>query len=485
MAEPPDSIPVTTSPTHYDAVIIGAGMSGLAAAVRLGMYGQKVLVLERHNSPGGLNSFYARGRRKYDVGLHALTNWVPEGTKGAPLVKLMRQLRIKREELDLCPQFGSRITMAGKNFHLTNRFEDLVADVAREFPQQIDRFLALDKYLSGLDEAALEASGGSARALLDESLAHPLLRDMLLLPTCFYGSAVEDDIEVSQFAVMWRSLFKEGFARPYIGVRQVIRLLLDRCREYQVERRMKCGVRRLVVDGQRVSALELDDGSAITATRIYSSAGLVETQRLRSDKSPEEGATKIGRLGYTETISTYQASSFADFGWKDTIVFFCDAESFSYRSPQGLVDPQSGVICIPNHYHYGAGRQLEEGWLRVTALANHDAWCRLPESEYNAQKAFWFSQLNRVARKHLPAVSDSVHEGALTSTDVFTPRTVRKFTGHLNGAIYGSPTKRRDGRTDLENLFLIGTDQGFLGVTGAMLSGISMANLHGLKSLTA
>ena len=122
---------MSSSPAHYDAVIIGAGMSGLAAAVRLGMFGRKVLVLERHNSPGGLNSFYARGKRKYDVGLHALTNWVPEGTKGAPLVKLMRQLRIRREELDLCPQLGSRVTMAGKNLRLNNDYESLLADVAR------------------------------------------------------------------------------------------------------------------------------------------------------------------------------------------------------------------------------------------------------------------------------------------------------------------------------------------------------------------
>jgi len=115
-------------------------------------------------------------------------------------------------------------------------------------------------------------------------------------------------------------------------------------------------------------------------------------------------------------------------------------------------------------------------------LANHDAWCALPEAEYQARKQEWCGRLNRVARAHLPAVADAAHDAALTSTDVFTPRTVRKFTGHLNGAIYGATVKRRDGRTDLANLFLIGTDQGFLGVTGAMLSGISMANLHGLKA---
>ena len=41
--------------------------------------------------------------------------------------------------------------------------------------------------------------------------------------------------------------------------------------------------------------------------------------------------------------------------------------------------------------------------------------------------------------------------------------------------------KVKDGRTHLENLFLAGTDQGFLGIVGAMLSGISMANLHVLQ----
>ena len=471
-----------STPAHYDVVIIGAGMSGLAAAVRLGMYGRKVLVLERHNAAGGLNSFYARGNRKYDVGLHALTNWVPEGAKGAPLVKLMRQLRIRREELDLCPQLGSRVAMAGRSLRLDNDFEHLLADVADQFPRSVDRFRALDAWIAGLDEASLDAHGGSARALLDERLGDPLLRDMLLLPTCFYGSALEDDIEVSQFAIMWRSLFREGFARPFIGVRQVIRLLLDRCREHGVERRMKCGVRSLEVRAGRVSALVLDDGSEVTADAVYSSAGAVETLRLRSDVAPLAGAAEVGRLGYAETIATYDPAAFAGFGWQDTIVFFCDDERFSYRSPAELVDPRSGVICIPNNYRYGEGRTLDEGWLRVTALANHDAWCRLPEADYLAQKQAWCGRLNRVARAHLPAIADSVHDAALTSTDVFTPRTVRKFTGHLNGAIYGSTVKRRDGRTDVANLFLIGTDQGFLGVTGAMLSGISMANLHGLKA---
>ena len=92
-------------------VVIGAGMSGLAASIRLAMYDRSVLLLERHLAPGGLNSFYRMGGHAFDVGLHALTNWVPPGAKGTPLGKIFRQLRIERDAFDLCPQLKSaRIT---------------------------------------------------------------------------------------------------------------------------------------------------------------------------------------------------------------------------------------------------------------------------------------------------------------------------------------------------------------------------------------
>ncbi|HKB57067.1 MAG TPA: FAD-dependent oxidoreductase, partial [Lacunisphaera sp.] len=45
--------------SHYDVAIIGAGMSGLAAGIRLAHFGRKVCIFERHNTPGGLNSFYS------------------------------------------------------------------------------------------------------------------------------------------------------------------------------------------------------------------------------------------------------------------------------------------------------------------------------------------------------------------------------------------------------------------------------------------
>ena len=61
----------------YDVVIIGAGMSGLAAGIRLAMFDRRVCILERHYAIGGLNSYYRLDGRNFDVGLHALTNFSP------------------------------------------------------------------------------------------------------------------------------------------------------------------------------------------------------------------------------------------------------------------------------------------------------------------------------------------------------------------------------------------------------------------------
>jgi len=58
---------------------------------------------------------------------------------------------------------------------------------------------------------------------------------------------------------------------------------------------------------------------------------------------------------------------------------------------------------------------------------------------------------------------------------------IRRFTGHLNGCVYGAPKKFVNGQTSLPNLYLCGTDQGFLGIVGAMLRGITIANRYLLK----
>ncbi len=473
------------SRTHYDVAIIGAGMSGLAAGIRLAHFGKRVCIFERHHAVGGLNGFYSHGGRRFDVGLHAMTNYVRPGTKGTPLGKLLRQLRIEREEFALCEQRQSRIAFGphgADTLRFTNDFAVLESEVARRFPAQIDGFRRLTAAIRAHDDVALDAVPHSARQVVQEYLSDPLLEDMLFCPLMYYGSATEHDMDFGQFAIMFKALFLEGFARPLDGVRVILRVLLEKYRAAGGERRMKCGVKHIVAHEGRATALTLDHGEDITADHVLSSIGAPETARLIQSGHRGGPPPAPGRLSFVETITILDRPP-AELGWgSDTIVFFNDRPRFEYARPDGPVDPRSGVICLPNNFDYGPDAQLAEGIFRCTCLANYERWAHLPEPEYRAAKQHWYEALQRSAQRFLPRLPapDALARATVT-TDMFTPRTITKFTGHLGGAIYGAAEKNRQGRTELSNLYLCGTDQGFLGIVGAMLSGISMANYHILK----
>ncbi len=56
----------------YDVIVIGAGNGGLAAAATCAKEGLSVLLLERHNIPGGSASSFVRGRFEFEPSLHEL-----------------------------------------------------------------------------------------------------------------------------------------------------------------------------------------------------------------------------------------------------------------------------------------------------------------------------------------------------------------------------------------------------------------------------
>ena len=477
-----------TTQSHYDVAIIGAGMSGLAAGIRLAHFGKRVCIFERHNAVGGLNGFYSIAGRKYDVGLHAMTNFVRPGVKGTPLGKLLRQLRIDRDEFALCEQKQSRIAFGQHgetSLRFTNDFAVFESEVAAKFPAQIDGFRKLLAAVKTFDEVSLEAKPVSAREVVRQYLSDPLLEDMLFCPLMYYGSAQEHDMEFGQFVIMFKALLLEGFSRPLDGVRVILRVLVDKYRAAGGERRMKCGVKRIVALEGRAVALVLDDGSEVTAEHVISSVGGPETELLlgQSDAEPTaEIQAKAGRLSYVETITVLNRQP-AELGWgDDTIIFFNDSSRFAYERPDDQVDLRSGVICLPNNFGFPDGQRLPEGLFRCTCLANYDRWASLPKEAYLAAKKHWYAAITSGAQRFLPPLqTPDALERAMVATDMFTPRTITRFTGHLAGAIYGSPYKNRQGRTELSNLYLCGTDQGFLGIVGAMLSGISMANYHILQ----
>lgn len=462
---------------RYDTLIIGAGLSGLAAGIRLAYFEKRVCLLERHTTIGGLNSFYRLRNRNHDVGLHAITNYAKPGTRTGPLSKLLRQLRLSWDDFALCPQNESRVVFPGASLRFTNDPQVFTEQVAQQFPQQIDRFRALQQRIAEFNEHDLAGAEISARGVLGECLSDPLLVEMLLCPLMFYGSASAGDMDFRQFVIMYKSIFCEGFARPREGVRPILKQLVRKFKSLGGELRLRAGVRSVLADDGRAIGVVLDDGTIVEGETVVSSAGFVETMRL-CDHQPEAdrltpAEVAPGEITFVESINTLNCQP-ADLGHNATIVFYNNEPDFRYENPASPCDLRSGIICSPNNFAYDS--PLDEGTMRITALANKDYWMQLPEPEYVAEKQAWAEKMAAAAVQHVPDFRPAVID-----VDAFTPRTIRKFTGHINGCVYGAPRKHWTGTTHLGNLFICGTDQGYLGIIGSMLSGITVANLHVLR----
>jgi len=462
------------SAPRYDAIVIGAGMSGLAAAIRLAQYDRRVLLLERHSLVGGLNSWFKRKGRRFDTGLHALTNYAPRGAPGAPLTKILRQLRLEWDALQLAPQTRSEVVFPSERLSFSNEFGLLEAEVARAFPASRTAFARLVASVRDAHPFDAEAPFASARARLAQHGLEPELCEMLLLPILWYGSALAEDIGWDDFVILFRSIFLEGFALPEGGIKTLLDLLVARARAVGAELRTNSPVRRILVEDGAARGVELENGETILGEQLYSSAGWFETRALAGAEvpAPERGWVTVFELQCV-TRTPHRAR-----GHDAAITFFAECPRPRWAPPDELVGFESGVICCSDNYQTRA--TPTEGLLRATLLADHDRWSALSEPDYEAAKSSTAARLEELCARHVP---DPRPEALLR--DCFTPRTIRYYTAHAGGAVYGSPLRHRDGHSGIANLFLVGNDQGLVGVVGALLSGITMANRHGLYARSA
>src|SRR6478609_6835554 len=264
----------------YDTIIIGAGMSGLAAGIRLAYYEQRVCILERHYTIGGLNSFYRLRGRDYDVGLHAVTNYASKGTKKGPMVRLMRQLRLSWEDFSLAPQVGSTIAFPNVRLNFNNDIRLLESEVAAAFPKERDNFQRLLGQILDYDDLNQDVFEMSAREVLKNIFGDPLIIEMLLCPVMWYGNAREDDMDWGQFCIMFRALYLEGMGRPHAGIRLILKNLIRKFRSLGGELKLRSGVQRIRIEDDRAVGVVLDSGEELAARNVLSSAGIVETLRL-------------------------------------------------------------------------------------------------------------------------------------------------------------------------------------------------------------
>ena len=295
-------------------------------------------------------------------------------------------------------------------------------------------------------------------------------------------------MEFGQFVIMFKALFLEGFARPFDGVRVILRVLLEKYRAAGGERRMKCGVQRIVAQRRprrRAGARQRrgDHRRPCHLARI-GAAGDRRALRWRASAAPSRdqpptptpGASLVRR----DHHDPQPPAGRARVGRATRSFFSTTPPRFDYARAGGArsIRAAASSACRTISTSARTGNCPRE-FSACTCLANYDRWAHLPEDNYQADKQRWFAEVQHSARRFLPAVRRRARSRTRRSRPTCSPRARSRNSPATSAArSTARPVKNRQGRTALANLYLCGTDQGFLGIVGAMLSGISMANYH-------
>ena len=107
-------------------------------------------------------------------------------------------------------------------------------------------------------------------------------------------------MDFSQFVIMFKAIFMEGFCRPKGGVRTVINTLLEKFESLGGELLFRHEVTKLIEKEGKVKGLELKNGQIFEAPLILSSMGYPETMARVQKEGKED--PEVGKMTFTESI---------------------------------------------------------------------------------------------------------------------------------------------------------------------------------------
>ena len=110
----------------------------------------------------------------------------------------------------ICKESHSRISFPAKDLVFTNHFPDFLEQMIN-ISKSIDAFTKLLEKMEEFPAYSVDAPELSTREVLGNSDIEPLLGEMLLCPTCYYGSACPDDIDFPTFVMLFDAIFKQGW----------------------------------------------------------------------------------------------------------------------------------------------------------------------------------------------------------------------------------------------------------------------------------
>jgi len=474
---------------EYDAIVIGAGLGGLAFAGYMAKQGFKVLVLEHHDVPGGYATTFTRdrGRFTFDVSLHQTALG---GTEKAILTDLevLKKVRFyKCRELFRVLGTGLDIACPGGE---PKAFEQVLIE---KFPQEkkgIQAFMAdavgvseeteklfeegelttLRKALFPLRFPRLWAARKKTLAdYLNEYTADPSLRSVMSVFCGYYGLP-PSKLSGFYYMVATGGYFRYGGSYPAGGSQAISNAIAELIESNGGEVRLSTRVAQVLTKDGRAMGVKTSEGESLTAKAVAANCSIVSlfSDMLPGASVPSDYRQRLGAL--KPSVSSFQVWLGLNKDITDTVksshVFLRaeqDPEKAHQYSLEGRADKSNIGVCVYNNL---AEELSPRGTttLNITFISGYEPWKRFEQdywasrkTEYNARKREITEILiRRVEEQLIPGLRSmiAVQESA-------TPLTNVRYTLNTAGAIYGleqsmdnSFMTRIPNRTPVKGLYL-------------------------------
>lgn len=488
---------------EYDIIVIGAGNGGLTAAASLVNKGKKVLLLERHNIPGGCATSFCRGRYEFEVALHQLSG-VGTPEKPGPLRSTLERLGVL-DNIDLIPMNDLfRLIIPGQiDITLKPDRNEVVKDIQSKFPKEekaVEQFFDLmyNFFMQVINVMYLkdpEASPAkyplyfkyalkSSKEVLDEYIQDPLLK-ALLSPYWTYIGLPPSKMAFTELAAMYFAFIE--FLPFHIkgGSQTLSNAIANQIIQRGGDIRFNCGVKKILVKDNRVTGVITDSDEEISANWIVSNASKLATfvDLIDSEYVPPNTRNELRQSTLTQSAFTVYLGLECepdDIGMTATTNFLfphTDMEAVYERMKYRDITDQDALVL--SCYNLADRSFSPPGTCQVAivTLKYGDTWLSVPPAQYASEKYRVADAMITVAEKAFPNIHNYIEE-----IEIATPLTHLRYLNHPKGSVYGFEHFIKDSEIFMPNishikgLYGAGGSYGLCGFQPTLDSGVLTAS---------
>ncbi|MBN1381349.1 MAG: FAD-dependent oxidoreductase [Deltaproteobacteria bacterium] len=449
----------------FDVIVVGAGLGGLSAATALSQAGKRVLLLEKHNVPGGYATSFLRGRFEFDVALHELSGVGGEENRGplwgflnawgvAPRVKFVPIAEFYRcvlPGLDVTVPFGREHFEAylanqfPKEASGIRKFTGLVFDIADE-AMRANMIGAGPASLSSSDFPHLTAySNHTVAQAFDAFFSDQKLR-ALLGQLCNYLGQPPAKLTFINYVMGLSTYVRYGPVHIRGTSQALSQAFVETIESYGGQVWLNNGAARILTSGDSVQGVLTQDGTEISSSRVVCNANPMITclELIGREKVPEWYLRRLGAwsVGYS-TFNVFLGldCTSRDLGLKTHETFVgIDYDLDKYDEAARKTISMNPLGASVTAYNAADPEFSPPGTAAVvlTLGAYGAPWLKLSPAQYLETKSRLASKVIELAEIVAPGIRNHIEV-----LDVATPLTNARYSENPGGSYAGFAENRQ------------------------------------------